>query len=317
MCALSLVRFVPNPHRKLIALCELAAASGGTLTTFAAAAKAIGVTPGRVTQLFGHGVEHAGSNVEAATLDKLAAAFTTDGVRCETDWLCLDYGEFAVRLAKANPAAAGPRRTALADAPAAAWERTEATALPGLVELRLHPPHAANEVPDSFYVDATLLFGTACADHLPEDGSEPRSVTIALRQALLAIGSESYAPLKDSMLGERGEVSPHYRRVAGGVEVTGPAPDGVLEGSPVADEHLAVVAGTHAGDEPFAVSVAANWGAFVVTEPAAPPGSNAPAGNRTAILNALIYASAAKDRLGRAVLARATMRRKEPAEPSS
>jgi hypothetical protein len=102
--------------------------------------------------------------------------------------------------------------------------------------------------------------------------------------------------------------------VAGGVEVTGPARDGVLEGSPVGNEHLAVFAGTNAGDDPFAVSVAANWGAFVVTEVAALAGSKMRSGNRTAILNALIYARADKDLNGRAVLARATMRRRDAGE---
>lgn len=311
------VRTVPSPRRKLIALCEVAAPSGGTLTTFAAVAKAIDVSPGRITQLFGHGVEREGSNVEWGTLQKLADAFTRDGVKCEADWLCLDHADFVVRVAKANPAAVALRRATLADVPTAAWERTEATALPGLVEFRLHPPRTGNEVPDSYYVESTLLFGTACADDVPEDGGEPRSVAIALRHALLAIGSDSYSPLKDTMLGERGDTSPNYRRVAGGVEVTGPTPDGVLEGSPVGDEHLAVIAGTNAGDDPFAVSVAANWGAFVVTEAAAPAGGNTPSGNRTAILNALLYKAAEKDRLGRAVLAQATLRRREVGEQKS
>jgi hypothetical protein len=315
MCAMPFVRTVPSPHRKLIALCEAAAPSGGSLTTFTAVAKAINVSPGRITQLFGHGAEQKGSNVEWSTLQKLADAFTRDGVKCEADWLCLDHGDFAVRVAKANPAAVSLRGATLVDTSAPAWERTEATALPGLVELRLHPPRAGNEVPDSYYVDATLLFGTARADHVPEDGAEPRSVAIALRQALLTIGSDSYSPLKGTMLGERGDASPHYRRVAGGVEITGPAPDDKLEGNPVGDEYLEVIAGTNVGDDPFAVSVAADWGAFVVTEATIPSGSNAPSGNRTAILNALIYARATKDLNGRAVLARATLRRKAAAEP--
>ncbi len=42
-------RVVTRPYSKLTRLCELAAARGGTLTTFAAVAKAIELTPGRVT----------------------------------------------------------------------------------------------------------------------------------------------------------------------------------------------------------------------------------------------------------------------------
>ncbi|HEY1935892.1 MAG TPA: hypothetical protein VGG99_28130 [Acetobacteraceae bacterium] len=113
------------------------------------------------------------------------------------------------------------------------------------------------------------------------------------------------------MIGERTE-SEHYRRVAGGVEIIGPARDGTLEGNPIGDQHLAVIAGTQAGDEPFAVTVVANWGSFVVSDAEAPAphsGANRQSGNKAAILNALIYKHATKDTLGRPLLAHATMRR--------
>ena len=303
---------ITRPYSKLCRLCELAAACGGALSTFAAVARAIGLTPGRVTQVFGQGEEiKGGSIVRPETLGRIVAAFAEDGVRCEVDWLHLDFGDCAARLAKANPSGPAPHSSTAPDTPAAGWTFTEATALPGLIELRLHPPRAGNELADSFYVDATLLFGTACHDYQPEDGEDPRTVAIALRKALLAIGSDSYRPLKDSMIGERTE-SPHYRRLAGGVEITGPAPDGTLDGNPTGDQHLAVIAGTNTGDDPFAVTVTANWGSFVVTDADAPaplPGANRPSGNKAAILNALIHRHAAKDPLGRPLLARATMRR--------
>jgi hypothetical protein len=101
------------------------------------------------------------------------------------------------------------------------------------------------------------LFGTARPDYLPEDGGDPRSIAIALRRAMLAIGTESYQPLPDSMIGERAR-SPHYRRVAGGVEITGPTPEGTLDGDPLNGEHLAVIASTNTGNAPFAVTVAAS-----------------------------------------------------------
>ena len=86
-----------------------------------------------------------------------------------------------------------------------------------------------------------------------------------------------------------------------------------LDGDPIGEQHLAVIAGTNSGDEPFAASVAANWGGF----PDAPPwraGSNAPPANKTAILNALIYKNIRRDDIGRpVVLARATMRRRPEA----
>jgi hypothetical protein len=308
-------RTITRPNSKLTRLCEIAAARGGTLTTFAAAARALDLTPGRVTQMFGIGEEKNGKIIEPKTVGRLVAVFADDGLRCEVDWLYLEFDDFAARLARANRAAPAPHASAIFDAPADDWEFTEATVLRGLVELRLHPPRPGNEVSGSLYVDATLLFGTACPDYMPDDGQDPRSIAIALRQARLAIGSESYRPLKGSMIGERGDCE-HLRRVAGYLEITGPAPNGTLKGSPIGDQHLAVIAGTNAGDGAFAVTVTANWGSFVVIDADTPPesgGSNTPSANKTAILNALIYENVRRDELGHPVLARATMQRQPEA----
>lgn len=313
-------RKITRPHSKLTRLCAVAAACSGKLTKPEAVAAAIGRSAGRISQLFGSSQDSHGTIVPPELVGLIAAAFTDDGVRCEVGWLYLEFDEFADHLAEANPTGPAPRATGMSDAPAGGWTFTEGTVLPGLVELRLHPPRPGNEVPDSFYVDATLLFGTAYPDYVPDDGQDPRTIAIALRKALLAIGSRSYRPLKGSMIGERGETE-HVRRVAGYVEITGPAPNGTLEGSPIGDQHLAVIAGTNAGDDPFAVTVAANWGSFVITDADAPPerpGSNTPSGNKTAILNALIYKNVRKDELGRPVLGHATMQRQpEASDPPS
>ena len=73
-----------------------------------------------------------------------------------------------------------------------------------------------------------------------------------------------------------------------------------------------MIAGTGNGDDPLGVTVAANWGSFVVTDADAPPdrpGTNAPpSANKAAILNALLYRQVRKDELGRPLLAEATMR---------
>jgi len=153
-------------------------------------AKAIALTPGRVTQLFGYGQETTGSTIRPETLGRIADAFVRDGVCCEVVWLHLHFDEFADRTAEANASAPAQQESDLSDALAAGWVFTEATAPPDLVELRLHPPRAGNELPDSYYADATLLFGTAAHDYHPEDGEDPRTIAIALRQALLAIGSD-------------------------------------------------------------------------------------------------------------------------------
>ena len=289
-------RTVTRPNSKLIRLCEVAAERGGELTTFVAVAKAIGLTAARVTQIFGGTQDRTGSIVKPETLGLLAAAFTQDGVRCEVAWLYLPFDTFAQRLTGAS---ASPR--------AGDWERTEETILPDLAEFRLDPPRPANEPPDAWLVDATLLFGTArCDVEAPDDGA-PRAVSIALRNARLAIGSDSYRPLPGTTLGERGD--PPYRnfkRRAGGLEVTGPKDGDVLEGDPLGGEHLAAIAGTNTGKEPFTATVAADWRSFDVRDADAPV---AVPDNKDAILNALIHKHAPKDRQGRAILASATMRR--------
>lgn len=302
---------VTRPHSKLRRLCALAAARGGTLTKPEEVARAIELSAGRISQLFGYSQEIQSRAISIDTLTLIAAAFTQDGVPCEVDWFYLEFEEFAACAAAAQSRDSAARVIVTSDAAPGEWQFTEATVLPDLVELRLHPPRAGNEIPDSYYVDATLLFGTADCDFMPDDGEPPRTVSIALSNARLAIGSDSYRPLKGSMLGERG-TSENFKRIAGGVEITGPARNGTLEGDPIGEQYLAVVAGTNTASTPFAVTVAANRRSFVVTDSDAPPerrGANAPSDARDAILNVLIYKGLPKDAAGRPVLARATMQR--------
>jgi hypothetical protein len=297
-------RTVTRPYSKMKRLLAEAAKRRGALTTSSAVAAAIGLSRSRVTQLFGSAREHCGVVVKAETVGLICAAFTSDGVACDVDWLYLDYDDFADRLGTART----QKSEKFIDDGAHDWERRERAVLRDLVELRLHPPRAGNEVKDSYYVDATLLFGTAVCDYDPENGEEPRVVLIALRDARLAIGSDSYSPLQGSMIGERIE-SDNFRRVAGGIEITGPAT--TLKGDPIGDYHLAVIAATNASDEPFKVTVAVHRRSFVVAEdPCAGLTVNVPVDNKQIILNHFIYKHCSKDEAGRAIVAQATMKRR-------
>src|SRR5205085_8370857 len=200
------VRLITRPYSKLTRLCAEAAKGGGALTTFAMVAKALNVTPGRVTQIFGYAKEADGITPKPETVGLLVAVFRRDGVGCEIEWLYLDYDDFAARLTKGQQA----KRSE----PEPDWELSADTVLPDLVELRLHPPRPANEIKDSYYVDTTLLFGTAICDLEPKGTEEPRSVSIALRAARLTIGSDGYQPLPGTMLGELGREARNYARVA-------------------------------------------------------------------------------------------------------
>jgi hypothetical protein len=306
-------RKITRPYSKLTRLCAEAAARGGELTTFSAVAKAIGVTPGRVTQMFGYGLEAEGVVIKAETVGLIVAAFRGDGAPCEIDWFYLGHDDFATRVATA-----GVRPSSSSEPLAGDWELREATVLVDLVELRLHPPRPGNEFRDSYYVDATLLFGTANCDYFgtancdydPEAGLEPRTISISLRDARVAIGSESYQPLQGSMIGERIS-SENFRRVAGGIDITGPKGlGGTLDGDPIGDNYLAVIAPTNAGDVPFAVTVAAGRRSFVVAD-SDRPNCDSAAETKNAILNQFIYSRCNKDEAGRAVLAQATMKLRE------
>jgi hypothetical protein len=301
-------RKITRPHSKLNRLCAEAKVRGGTLTTFAKVATALDVTPGRVTQMFGYSRETEGTVVNAETVGGIVAAFVRDGVQCIVDWFYLDFPEFAEHLAGLSTARS--TLTTLAGTASARWELSETSVLPDLVELRLHAPRPANEVPDSTYVGVTLLFGTAHCDYDPEDGDDPRTVSIALCNARATIGAGGFQPLQGSMIGER-VISDDFRRVAGGIEITGPTRNGVLDGDPFGDDYLAVIAPMNGDGDPFTVTIAANRRSFVVLDADAPReshGSNAPTGNKNAILNVLIYKNVRKDDTGRAILARATMK---------
>jgi hypothetical protein len=317
---MSIPRLITMPHSKLQRLCAEAANRGGRLTRQARVAEALGVTRGRVSHSFGSRTNRVGVVIDAATVGRIAALFTADGVPCEIAWFYLDLEEFEKRVAAAPPTRPPGSRLlhGPGESPAADWELHEGTVLADLVELRLHPPRPGNEVPNSYLVDATLLFGIAVVDYLPEEGEAPRSIAIGLKNARLAIPStSSYQPLRGTMLGEMGRKSEHFERVAGGIELTGPkGADGTLKGDPLGEQHLAIIAATQASDTPFAVNVAAPSGSFIVTDRDLPPAvrdRNEPdAGvvNRNAILNHFIYRLCAKDELNRAVLARAELKRR-------
>ena len=141
-------RKVTRPFSKLNRLCREAGKRGGKLTTFKAVAEALDISAGRITQMFGHGQEDGGTVLHSKTVGRLTGAFNADGAPCEIEWLFLDYDDFVARLAAAPEPRPAPSESAAADASTAQWELREATVLPDLVELRLHPPRPGNEFPD-------------------------------------------------------------------------------------------------------------------------------------------------------------------------
>src|SRR4051812_20295232 len=106
-------RNVTTPFSKLNRLCREAGKRGGKLTTFKAVAEALGISAGRITQMFGHGQETEGTVLNSKTVGRLVGAFRADGVVCEIEWLFLDYEEFAARLAAAPETRPEPSRSTI------------------------------------------------------------------------------------------------------------------------------------------------------------------------------------------------------------
>src|SRR5689334_5003530 len=100
VCAALAARTVTRPFSKLNRLCAEAKKRGGRLSTFAAVASAVGLTPGRVTQVFGFAQEEEGIVLKGdRILGAVAGAFARDGVQCEVDWFYAEYSQFAARVA--------------------------------------------------------------------------------------------------------------------------------------------------------------------------------------------------------------------------
>lgn len=177
-----------------------------------------------------------------------------------------------------------------------------------LMELRLHPPRLGNEL-DTFYLDATLLSGTAEYDY------EDRLIVLGVRSAVLVLDSASYQAAQGSMIGERPGPA-YFKRLAGGVEITGPRDDnGRLSGDILQGEYIAVIESVGNDEHPLTVSILAGRRSFSVAALGRKKGTvsdDETNVNKDAILNALIYKVQTIDSQGRIVLAEARITRRKP-----
>ncbi|MGJ4952488.1 hypothetical protein [Bradyrhizobium sp. HKCCYLS20291] len=221
------------------------------------------------------------------------------------------YEEWKTRLRKARkPIHAGKDDAA----PLSDWQILGGRFTDGLAEARLHSPRPGN-VPNSFYVDATLRLGRAKHDY------EDRTVSIGLAEAFLSLESPSFQIAKGSMIGERGE-HPNFEPEVGGAGIKGPCQelDGCLQGDPLGDEYVAIIEpvgdgkeevigdvtgevslSVHAGRAMFQVAEVGDKGELLQT---------ALTTNKQGVLNAIIGDGLGRDRQGRLILARARMRRR-------
>ena len=224
---------IPNARAKLDRLCTESATRGGSLTTHGAVAKAIGITPGRLSQLFGIATATAEINISPETLGKIARAFTEDGVPLTPESLALPYEAFAATLApQRRPTRLEPEEPSL---PSPDWHIETAAQYTDLAAATLHRPRPlSNNRPDAYFLDASLRFEPA------EYVLGNHSLTIALRQATLIFDSPAYQLGKDSLLGVPSR--PHPLITPGIHGLTINAPDGeTLPPNPLDDHHLAII----------------------------------------------------------------------------
>ncbi|MCX7380282.1 MAG: hypothetical protein NT133_02450 [Alphaproteobacteria bacterium] len=290
---MSNAHLISNPNSKLARLCVKAGDAGGKLTTFAALAKVLDVTPGAISQIFGAGKESAGAVPPKDMLGNIVAAFKADGLHVELEWFYLEFDAFADRLA-GKVAARAP----------AAWEKREESIAAELVEFRLHDPTETNRE-GGMNIPATLYFGSVEFD---EEG-----FAIGVKDATITPLPGGFVAAEKSFIGER---APHdnFTRVAGGVRVIKPQNrGGALEGSPLGEEHLFAVERAPEGTEEITIEITAGRRSFVVT-PLPDPNATQPdttktgAAEKDAVLNVFLKKALAPN-APRPVIARARLKR--------
>ena len=305
---------VTNPHTRLKRLYRAVISTAHPVQTETAItdnitlADTIGKSVSWLSQNFAKNL--ADKDIGEDLLLAISAAFNARGVPVQLSWFAEPLETFEARLAPAHHHTTPGNARADTDLP-----------LPDLVELRLHQPTAQNE-PNSYLVKATLLFGTAHIDIPPDaESPKPRTLALALREARLAIGApgDTWQPAQGNLLGERTE-SKNYRRVAGGVEITGETNQhGHLAGAPIGDEPFATIEPSDdtatPGADRFTILVSAPLRSIDITDPDAPLDTHRlDNANKEAVLDIILSKSRPRTESNHRILARATMRpkRSEP-----
>ena len=276
-------RAVPAAHAKLRRLCTESAARGGALTTFVAVAKAIGLTPSRITQLFGSGDASAEVAITPETLGNLVRVFNKDGVPVTPDALQLSYEDFAAALSLSLPRSPKPiEESAL---PARGWKIDASQAYTRLAGAEIHPLLPLNSRPDSYRLVASLHFTPAEYVH------DNRVVLVGLGQSVFTFASAAYQIAHNSLLGD--SARPHPGITAGHRTITVTASDGaVLQGNPLGEHHLAEIEPAGTGAPSIALILSAPPRAFQATlldsETGAPLPNPTPSLAKAAIVD-LVY----------------------------
>ena len=234
---------IPSAHAKLRRLNAESAARGGKLVNFAAVAKALDISPGRLTQLFGISNPSAENAIKSETLGLLATAFSEDGVPLTIAALLLPFDDFAATLtAPTRPQSKStPAPEEDSDAPSADW-------LPGRPDdhteqanLAAHPPRPLNSRPGCYYLNTSLRFEPQ------EHRLDSRTLLVGLSSATLEFASNAYQIAANSLLGDAAR--PHDGVTVGKTSITVSVPDGeMLRGNPLGEYYMAIIEPREADD---------------------------------------------------------------------
>ena len=310
-------RAIPAAHTKLRRLCAEAAARRGTLITFAKVAEILGLSRGRITQMFGIQSPSAEGGLAPATLGRLVEAFRAEAVPVTIDLMQspLDTFEAAFAPPSTPPPSAAPRPVP-DDPPSPDWLPGHAETFTGepdapetaLAALAVHPAVPENfRGPDCYSLPVYVGFQPV------ERAVGNHSIEIGLSQATLAFSSRAYQIAEGTLLGSAN--SPLPGAIASSVNtitLIAPPEADRLEGNPLDGRRLGVIEPlANPADPVLTLTLTASPRAFTfrLLDGAAPD----PSPTKSALM-ALVYGESLSrhrsEKTGRVTLARATMRRK-------
>jgi hypothetical protein len=182
------------------------------------------------------------------------------------------------------------------------WRVRRDGGVPGMVELRFHPPRPGNEpgVP-TVYIYATLWIDVAEYEY------ESRSLIIGLKEAYLCIDSRSWPLRRGSWIGERCPL-PGIEPKPSSVRLTPTQDRQLLTGAPLQDEYLGVL--ENVGDErngPVTITLSAASRSFHIADAGAVKESGFVSENKDAVLSALIRKGRKIDPQGRIILSESSL----------
>ena len=256
---------VPAANAKFDHLCAVCAAGGGTLKNPKTVATAVGVTEGRISQLFRGPRAEAEKSIKPELLGNIIRVFCDQGVNVTVNDLCnKTFEEFATAISYQDASCLKLLSRPPSDeietgqeARKGDWVINKAVANTRLAVVRLHPPRQLNSRSDCFHLDVSIRFEPA------EYSYEEKTLLVGLCRAVATFESPAYQIAHNSLLGD-GERN-WEGVVAGnnGVTLKPTLRAKMLTGSPLGDHHLAIIEPAGNGDAKVTVELEAPRRAFV------------------------------------------------------